>query len=134
MIDLTKLDDNQITAEINKIKNKRGEIEKELHNLEKQIYNLETSYLQDTHHIGNLVKGWSGYLSSRAPQSTKKVRLKDSDRIFSLSSVDAIENIEADSKRDRKRIRKKFHPYKIQKSSRGNSRRSIRGDEGDVNF
>lgn len=65
MIDLTKLDDNQITAEINKIKNKRGEIEKELHNLEKQIYNLETSYLQDTHHIGNLVKGWSGYLSSR---------------------------------------------------------------------
>ena len=62
---LNQLSDEELATEITQIKAKRTKIEKELHNLEKQIYNLETSYLQDTHHIGNLVKGWGGYLSSR---------------------------------------------------------------------
>ena len=82
----------ELASEITKAKAKRTFLEKELHTLETQIYNLETSYLSDTSHIGNLVKGWSGYLSNRsAPPITKKQRFKDSDRIFSLSSVDAVE-------------------------------------------
>lgn len=63
--EFNKLNDAQLTEEMKKTKDKCSQIEKELYALEKQIYNLETNYLQDTYYIGNLVKGWSGYLSNR---------------------------------------------------------------------
>ena len=66
---------------------KKRAIEKSLENLEKQIYALETSYLEDTNHVGNLVRGWDGYLSRGRAAAVQKKRVKDSDRLFSLSSV-----------------------------------------------
>ena len=42
---------------------KRRRIQTSLYELEKQIYNLETSYLEDTHHVGNLLRGWEGYVA-----------------------------------------------------------------------
>jgi chromatin modification-related protein EAF6 len=67
---------------------KKNQIEKSLEGLEKQIYALETSYLEDTNHVGNLVRGWDGYLARGRPTTLQqRKRVKDSDRLFSLSSV-----------------------------------------------
>jgi hypothetical protein len=75
------------SPEMEQLLEKKRAIEKSLENLEKQIYALETSYLEDTNHVGNLVKGWDGYLSRGRTASVQKKRVKDSDRLFSLSSI-----------------------------------------------
>uniref|UniRef100_A0A7S4NZW5 Chromatin modification-related protein MEAF6 n=1 Tax=Paramoeba aestuarina TaxID=180227 RepID=A0A7S4NZW5_9EUKA len=77
-----------ISPEMEQLLEKKNQIEKSLENLEKQIFALETSYLEDTNHVGNLVRGWDGYLSrGRSNNAGQRKRLKDSDRLFSLSSV-----------------------------------------------
>ena len=53
------------TKEMSMLLEKKATIEKNLAQLEKQIHALETSYLEDTNHVGNLLRGWDGYLSSR---------------------------------------------------------------------
>ncbi len=59
--------------------------------LEKQIYALEGSYLQDTRSLGNILTGWDSYLSSRGSGALKRpMKFKDSDRLFSLSSVTSV--------------------------------------------
>lgn len=70
---------------------KKAELSKKLYDLEKQIYNLEESYLIDTQLCGNIVKGWDDLLNSKPNISKsdlhKTNKCKDSDRIFSMSSV-----------------------------------------------
>jgi len=68
---------------------KKNALERTLQNLEKQIYALETSYLEDTVAVGNILKGWDSYLSTRSSGFTRK-KFKDSDRLFSLSSVTSL--------------------------------------------
>lgn len=68
---------------------KKKELEEELKRVEDQIHHLETSYLEETWYIGNVVKGFEGFLSNRSRSSTshmKKSKYKDSDRLFSNSS------------------------------------------------
>ena len=77
----------QMTPEMEELMKKRAQIEKNLDVLERQIYALETSYLEDTNHVGNLVRGWEGYLTRGRNSNNQKKRIKDSDRLFSLSSV-----------------------------------------------
>ncbi|THG10836.1 hypothetical protein TEA_026514 [Camellia sinensis var. sinensis] len=43
---------------------KREKLQEELHNIEKQVYELETSYLQESSHFGNALKGFDGFLSA----------------------------------------------------------------------
>lgn len=76
----------QANAELEELLAKKKSIAQNLANLEKQIYALETSYLDDTHHVGNLLRGWDGYLSSRSGALAQQ-RWKESDRLFSLSST-----------------------------------------------
>jgi len=88
---MEKNGDVQMVKEIEELLDKKNQIEKSLLKLEKQIYNLETSYLEDANQIGNLVKGWDGGSRGNA-SATNKRKIKNSERIFSLSSIDAIES------------------------------------------
>jgi len=54
---------------------------------------LEGSYLQDTKNIGNILLGWDGYLSYRGSGAVRRpMKFKESDRLFSLSSVTSLKN------------------------------------------
>ncbi|KAL0095002.1 histone acetyltransferase subunit NuA4-domain-containing protein [Phycomyces blakesleeanus] len=53
-------------------------------NLEDSIYRFEGSYLEDTQHNGNIIRGFEGYLSSRPDK--RKPKFTELDRLFSLSS------------------------------------------------
>ena len=68
---------------------KKEQLAQELRNVEKQIFDLEGSYLEENASSGNVLKGWEGYLTApnRSLQSTLRKSVKDSDRIFSLSSL-----------------------------------------------
>jgi chromatin modification-related protein EAF6 len=74
-------------AELEKLREKKAQIEAKLESLEKQIYALEGSYLVDTRHLGNILTGWDSYLTSRSGALKRPMKFKDADRLFSLSSV-----------------------------------------------
>lgn len=71
----------------------------EIKKIEQQIYDEETKYLEDTascgnshiYYLGNIIKGWDGYLNKPTKPQTaltqKKPRLYACERIFSASSV-----------------------------------------------
>mmetsp|Transcript_35995 Transcript_35995/g.56174 ORF Transcript_35995/g.56174 Transcript_35995/m.56174 type:complete len:143 (+) Transcript_35995:24-452(+) len=73
-------------------------LEKELTELEKEIFELEGSYLEDTSASGNVLKGWDGYFQSLAQQRSgpRQVKVKNSERIFSRSSVSAPKGADQD--------------------------------------
>jgi len=67
-------------------------LEGELKKIEKQIFSLETKYLDETNHVGNILKGWDSYMSNKISNSSSgsnpsRKRFKESDRLFSQSSV-----------------------------------------------
>ncbi|OAO97094.1 hypothetical protein AXX17_AT4G16600 [Arabidopsis thaliana] len=76
-------------AMLTSLLNKREKLRQELRSIEKQVYELETSYLQESSHIGNALKGFEGFLSSsKSTASAKRSRkFQPEDRVFSLSSV-----------------------------------------------
>eukprot|EP01095_Lingulamoeba_sp_RSL-Kostka_P012476 TRINITY_DN496_c0_g1_i1.p1 TRINITY_DN496_c0_g1~~TRINITY_DN496_c0_g1_i1.p1 ORF type:complete len:148 (+),score=49.04 TRINITY_DN496_c0_g1_i1:145-588(+) len=82
----------EITKEMSKLLDQKEEIENELVNLEKQIYNLETSYLEETQKVGSILKGWDSYVTNSRSTVTKK-KFRETDRLFTLSSVTALDNI-----------------------------------------
>ncbi|CAK70320.1 unnamed protein product (macronuclear) [Paramecium tetraurelia] len=69
---------------------KKGILENELKNLEKTIFDEETKYLEETGHLGNVIKGWEGYLSMKNSKLggnlQRKGKINPNDRIFSQSS------------------------------------------------
>lgn len=88
------------------LSNEEKKLIDELSKLEKQIYLLETSYLENTANIGNLVRGWSEFLSrpsnKKNNQNQKKKIQHDEDRIFSLSSTTSKSIIEAEQNKKRR--------------------------------
>jgi len=76
---------------------KRDELVKNLHDLEKQIYKFEESYLEDTQSYGNIVIGWENFNAesnrnrNKNDKKNQPRRIKNSDRIFSYSSVTTFE-------------------------------------------
>mmetsp|Transcript_45845 Transcript_45845/g.115453 ORF Transcript_45845/g.115453 Transcript_45845/m.115453 type:complete len:94 (+) Transcript_45845:234-515(+) len=87
---MTKSEPQPPSTKVAELQQKKASLEKNLSNLEKQIYALETSYLEETDHLGNLLRGWDNYLSSRQTAPTHKKKIRDNDRLFSYSSVTAI--------------------------------------------
>jgi len=82
----------EVSAEISKLLERKKATEEKLANLEQQIFLLEGSYLQDTRNLGNILTGWESYLSARSGALKRPLKFKDSDRLFSLSSVTALKN------------------------------------------
>lgn len=50
--------------------------------------------IEETHHYGNVIKGWEGYLNAKpkASASNRKPKIGPKDRLFSSSSVTAPES------------------------------------------
>ena len=38
------------------------DITSDIESVESNIYDIETSYLEETFHYGNIIRGWEGYL------------------------------------------------------------------------
>lgn len=81
---------------------KKLTLDSDLRNLEKLIFDLETKYLEETANtgcssylnwlnLGNILKGWEGYLTIKNPKAathpTRKTKIGMSERLFSLSSL-----------------------------------------------
>ena len=76
-----------------------GQVTTNLIKLERQIHAFEGNYLGDTHHYGNISNGYEEYrwLSEdnlEVEQTRKKRKFKESDRLFSKSSLTSREAVE----------------------------------------
>ncbi|KAF9188303.1 chromatin modification- protein eaf6 [Haplosporangium sp. Z 11] len=60
-------------------------VDRNLAGLENSIYAFEGSYLDDTQHGGNIIRGFDGYINTKADKS--RVKFSESDRLFSMSST-----------------------------------------------
>jgi chromatin modification-related protein EAF6 len=74
------------SSELHQLHEQKRKIEKQLKALESQIYALEGTYLEETHQIGNIARGWDGFLAAR-PSGPKRMKFRETDRLFSMSSV-----------------------------------------------
>mmetsp|Transcript_3142 Transcript_3142/g.5847 ORF Transcript_3142/g.5847 Transcript_3142/m.5847 type:complete len:126 (+) Transcript_3142:53-430(+) len=84
------------------LQNRKQQIEDDLKNTERNIFELEESYIAETSHYGNVIKGWEGFNSSKPKQShtVRKAKIVDKDRIFSDSSTTAPRMIDEDDRDD----------------------------------
>lgn len=96
-----------VLSELKMMQRGKRELEEKLGRVERQIFDIEASYLEETWSYGNVVRGWDGFvkreLKSDDPglsvtrsvafgggsNPTRFRKMKDSDRIFSKSSVTA---------------------------------------------
>ena len=78
----------QPRQELEDLLNRKALVDEQIANIERQIYYLEGSYLEETATQGNVIKGFEGYLTTRAGAGLdkKKGRVKESERFFSMSS------------------------------------------------
>ena len=70
---------------------RKAQIDDDLKNTERQIYDMEETYITDTAHYGNVIKGWEGFNNSKPKMghTVRKAKILDKDRIFSESSTTA---------------------------------------------
>jgi hypothetical protein len=78
---------------LEEIRQKKSEIENYIKRLDRNIYDLENKYLENTQNIGNIIKGWDQFFTTKPknlPQTlnttTKKMKFSNNERIFSQSS------------------------------------------------
>ena len=75
---------------------KKAQLDDDLALVEKAILDGEESYLEESNHYGNVVKGWDGFLTSRPRMVThsthhgsKRSNITIRERVFSCSSTSA---------------------------------------------
>ncbi|KAG0214131.1 Chromatin modification- protein meaf6 [Mortierella sp. GBA30] len=71
--------------ELNELMARKKLVDRNLAGLENSIYAFEGSYLEDTQHGGNIIRGFDGYINTKADKS--RVKYSESDRLFSMSST-----------------------------------------------
>ncbi|KAK3805664.1 MAG: histone acetyltransferase subunit NuA4-domain-containing protein [Linnemannia elongata] len=71
--------------ELNELMTRKKLVDRNLAGLENSIYAFEGSYLEDTQHGGNIIRGFDGYINTKADKS--RVKYSESDRLFSMSST-----------------------------------------------
>ncbi|KAL0098143.1 histone acetyltransferase subunit NuA4-domain-containing protein [Phycomyces blakesleeanus] len=81
---ITKQKYEEAKLELQSLLARKKQVDTNLINLEDSIYRFEGSYLEDTQHNGNIIRGFEGYLSSRPDK--RKPKFTELDRLFSLSS------------------------------------------------
>jgi len=89
------------------LQQRKQQLQDELKSIEKQIWDLEASYIEETNHYGNVVKGWEGYLNSkplRKQNHVRKMKITLKDRIFSNSSLSSAELAEAEEAQEEEGI------------------------------
>jgi hypothetical protein len=77
-----------MSAQLNKILQKKADLEADLKQIEETLHEQEIKYLETTAY-GNVVKGWDGYLNVNLKQAGRIVKVVAKDQIFSHSSLSA---------------------------------------------
>lgn len=72
-------------ADLQATTQRRQKLAEELQTVEKQIYDLETRYLENSHPLGNALRGYEGLLT-QSQASTRRTLVRHEDRLFSNSS------------------------------------------------
>ncbi|KAF9084108.1 Chromatin modification- protein meaf6 [Mortierella sp. AD031] len=71
--------------ELNELMTRKKLVDRNLAGLENSIYAFEGSYLEDTQHGGNIIRGFDGYINNKVDKS--RTKYSESDRLFSMSST-----------------------------------------------
>lgn len=76
--------------ELEELLRRKANVEEQIAFVERQIHGLETAYLEETALYGNVVRGFDGYLQNRSTLTQadrKRFKMRESDRLFSMSST-----------------------------------------------
>ncbi|EME29296.1 hypothetical protein Gasu2_03380 [Galdieria sulphuraria] len=87
---------SSVSPEVQALLRGKRDLEAKLKKVEIQIYELETSYLEESWHFGNVVRGWDNVLKYRGDSENSQRptrKLRQSDRIFSSSSLSSPDNV-----------------------------------------
>eukprot|EP00037_Helgoeca_nana_P002032 m.31410 g.31410 ORF g.31410 m.31410 type:complete len:184 (-) comp12313_c0_seq1:228-779(-) len=104
-------------AQLKELLQRRLKEKESLQQLETQIYAMEGGYLQDTQLWGNVFRGWDGYTSTKSQGRTR--RFKESDRLFSSSSLTApSRKVTDDDEDDAERRKRKKDKRMLEKKKR----------------
>ncbi|PHJ23908.1 histone acetyltransferase subunit nua4 protein [Cystoisospora suis] len=83
-------DSNQKLSVLQEMQALQARLEADIQHQETKIYEMEGDYLAATADVGNMIKGWEGYLSSgtkaRRPPGKLSTPSGAQDRLFSLTS------------------------------------------------
>jgi len=79
----------EYARQFHELQDRKIHIEEELARVETQLYDLEGTYLEETLEMGNILRGWDGYLGTQnSSGAIRRInRFRESDRLFSASSV-----------------------------------------------
>lgn len=80
-----------LSDDLKRLLERKRSLEDELQAVERRIFKLEESYIAETMSVGNVIRGWDGYLSTKNAGMYKSIsrraHVKDNDRMFTQSSA-----------------------------------------------